>query len=420
MSSKIALVDVNNFYVSCERVFMPKLEKKPVLVLSNNDGCVISRSNESKALGIKMGAPVYQMRDIIKKNNIEVFSSNFELYGDMSNRVMTMLKEFASNIEIYSVDEAFLDFTSFDLLNPMIHGQTIYNAILKCLGLPVSIGIGSTKTLAKIANHVSKKWYIGPVFDITDKGIQDNILPKIDIEEVWGIGHRWAKKLRAKGIFTANDLKKYDALSIKKNFNSVLASTTLELQGIPCFELASLHEPRKSIIVSRSFRKKITTLPELEQVVSYFATKAAEKLRDDGSLAQSISVYIRTNRFSHIEQNYENAHQLKLETPSDYTSDLIQYAIKCVKQIYESGHLYHKIGVTLTDLTPKKSQQLDFFSVEKNRKTDKLMAALDRINSTLGKGTLRYAAERFNHQWFQRDRCTPAYTTQWKDLLVVK
>lgn len=420
MNSKIALVDVNNFYVSCERVFMPKLENKPVLVLSNNDGCVIARSNESKSLGIKMGAPVFQIRDIIKKNNIEVFSSNFELYGDMSNRVMTILKEFASNVEVYSVDEAFLDFTGFELLNPTLHGETIFNSILKCLGLPVSVGIGPTKTLAKIANHVSKKWHIGPVFDITDKRIQDKILPNIDIEDVWGVGDRWAKKLREKGICTANDLKNCDGLSIKKGFNSILASTTLELQGVPCFDLECFSKPRQRIMVSRSFSKKITTLAELKQAISIFTSKAAQKLREDGSLAKSITVFIRTNRFSKLDKNYENAHHFKLETPSDYTADLIHNAVKFLDEIYEEGYLYHKVGVILTDLTPKKSQQLDFFSLEKNRKSDKLMDALDNINNVLGKGTLRYGAEGFNNQWFKRSRCSPAYTTRWNDLPIVK
>ena len=420
MSCKIALVDVNNFYVSCERVFMPNLENKPVLVLSNNDGCVIARSNESKSLGIKMGVPLFQIKDIIKRNNIEVFSSNFELYGDMSNRVMTMLKEFSSNIEIYSVDEAFLDFTGFDLLNPTSHGEVIFNSVLKCLGLPVSVGIGPTKTLAKIANHVSKKCHMGPVFDITDIKVQNNILPKIDIEDVWGVGDKWAKKLRAQGICTANDLKNCDGLSIRNNFNSILASTALELQGIPCFDLKYLNEPRKTIMVSRSFSKKITTLPELKQIVSFFASKAGEKLRKDASLAKSITVFIRTNRFSKTEKIYKNSHQLRLETPSDYTSELIQRAVACLNEIYKSGYFYHKIGVILTDLTPKKSQQLDFFSIEKNRKTDKLMGTLDNINHILGKGTLRYAAEGFNHQWFQRNRCTPAYTTRWNDLPIVK
>ncbi len=421
MNYKVALVDVNNFYVSCERVFMPRLENKPVIVLSNNDGCVIARSYETKALGIKMGVPIYQIKDIIAKNKIEIFSSNYILYGDMSSRVMNVLKSFSPRVEVYSIDEAFLDLTGFDLLNPTDHGKRIHRAILKGLGLPVCVGIGPTKTLAKMANHVAKKTNQGPVFDISDPFIQNQILPNIAIEDVWGIGSRWGKKLREMGISTAQDLKNADALLIRKQFNSVLASTTYELQGVPYFPLEESDAPKKSITVSRSFNKKLTDLTELKQALTLFTSKAAEKLRKEDSLAKSIVVFIGTNRFNEKSQKYYNSHTLKTEAPTDSTTDLINRAFCALEEIYKKGFLYHKVGIILTDLTPKLTQQLDFFTIEKNEKSDKLMKALDDINGLMGKGTLRYGSEGYKKDnWFKRDRCTPAYTTRWKDLPTVK
>lgn len=417
MNSKIALVDVNNFYVSCERVFMPGLEKKPVIVLSNNDGCVIARSNESKALGIKMGVPFYQIKPLAEQNKVQVLSSNYALYGDMSNRVMQVLQQLTPVVEIYSIDEAFLDFNGFE--DAISQGKNIYNVILQYLGLPVSVGIGPTKTLAKIANHVAKKWNAGVVFDISDPKVQNEILPKIPIEDVWGIGRKWSEKLRACGIVTAQDLKNADTVFIKKKFNIILASTQNELQAKPCSSIKDSQDPRKSIMVSRSFTQKITELNELKQIVSIFSSRAAEKLRKDKSLAQAVMVYIRTNYYNQ-DKKYQNSCVIPLETPSDYTADIIKGALMGLEAIYKKGYLYHKIGVSLLDLRPRESAQLDFFSVEKNEKTDKLMTAIDKINASMGNGTLRYAAEGFNKHWLKRNPCTPAYTTRWNELLVVK
>lgn len=417
MNSKIALVDINNFYVSCERVFMPGLEKKPVVVLSNNDGCVIARSNEAKALGIKMGVPFYQIKPVVEQNKVQVLSSNYALYGDMSNRVMQVLQQLTPLVEIYSIDEAFLDFKGFE--DVISQGKSIYNAILQYLGLPVSVGIGPTKTLAKIANNVVKKGKAGVVFDISDPKIQNEILPKIPIEEVWGIGRKWSEKLRACGIVTAQDLKNADAVFIKKKFNIMLASTRNELQGKPCSSIKDSQSPRKTIMVSRSFTQKITELKELKEAVSIFSSRASEKLRKDKSLAQAVMVYIRTNYYNQ-DKKYQNSCVIPLETPSDYTADIIRGALIGLEAIYKKGYLYHKVGVSLLDLRPRESAQLDFFSTEKNEKTDKLMAVLDNINASMGNGTLRYAVEGFNKQWFKRSQCTPAYTTRWDELLVVK
>ncbi len=419
MSSRIALVDVNNFYVSCERVFMPRLEKKPVIVLSNNDGCVIARSNESKKLGIKMGVPFYQIKPLVEQNKVQVLSSNYALYGDMSNRVMSLLQELAPVVEIYSIDEAFLDFSGIE--NVEEQGKSIYNTIFQFLGLPVSVGIGSTKTLAKIANYVAKKWHRASVFDISDPKVQNEILPKIPIEEVWGIGRKWSEKLRLCGIVSAQDLKNADVLFIKKKFNIILASTVSELQGKPCSSIKDSQDSRKTIMVSRSFTQKITELDELKQAVAIFSARAAEKLRKDKSLTQAVMVYIRTNYYNQ-DKKYQNACIIPLETPSDYTADIIKSALAGLEAIYKKEYLYHKVGVSLLDLKPRGLGQLDFFSVEKNEKTDKLMLALDKINASMGNRTVRYAAEGFNknEQWFKRNQCSPAYTTCWNELLIVK
>jgi DNA polymerase V len=396
---------------------MPRLETKPVVVLSNNDGCVIARSNESKALGIKMGVPFYQIKALVEQKKVQVLSSNYALYGDMSNRVMNVLQQFSPIVEIYSIDEAFLDFTGFE--DAEGQGKIIFNTILQYLGLPVSVGIGPTKTLAKIANHVAKKWHAGAVFDISDPKVQNEILAKMPVEEVWGIGKKWSEQLRACGMVTAQDLKNADTLFIKKKFNITLAAIVNELQGKASFSIKESHSPRKTIMVSRSFTQKITELHELKQAVSIFSSRAAEKLRKDKSLTQAVRVYIRTNNYNQ-DKKYQNSCVIPLKTPSDYTADLIQCALKGVEAIYKKGYLYHKIGVSLLDLTPRESAQLDFFSTEKNEKTDKLMATLDNINASMGNGTLRYAAEGFNKQRPKRSQSTPAYTTRWDELLIVQ
>lgn len=418
---KFALIDVNNFFVSCERVFMPRLQNKPVLVLSNNDGCVIARSNESKNLGIQMGVPYFQIKHLVKAHKVEVFSSNFALYGDMSARVMAILKSFAPTIEIYSIDEAFLDLTGFEISDPLEQGRLIHNTILKWIGLPVSVGIGPTKTLAKIANLAAKQFKkMDSVFDISSKAIQDKLLPKVAIQDIWGIGYRWADQLKKYNIQSADDLRKQDALWVQKKFNKILALTTYELQGIPCFGIEAIPSARKRIMVSRSFRQKITELEELKYIASQFVVRAAEQLRRDGSLAQAIHIFIRTSHFNIQEKKYANSERVILETPTDNTSILIEKGLKALQAIFKTGYFYHKLGIMLVDLIPKNKAQIDFFSAPEDERSGKLMQAVDGINCTMGKNSLRFAREGFSTPWFARGRSSPLYTTSWDELPIVK
>lgn len=419
---QLGLVDVNNFYVSCERVFMPSLNNRPVLVLSNNDGCVIARSNETKALGIRMGVPFFEIKSLVQKHNIEVFSSNYALYGDMSDRVMSVLQQLFPRTEIYSIDEAFLDFSGFDNQRLTQIGSKIHHRLQRLLGLPTSVGIAPTKTLAKIANHVAKKWpNASAVFNISDPHIQAMVLPKIAVQDIWGIGSKWAAKLQAINIKTAADLKEADCKWIQRKFNIVLEQIVLELRGIPCIEVNDEVSAKKQIMVSRSFSQKITDLSSLKSAVAAHVTRACEKLRSQDSLARGIMVFIRTNHFSVNDNQYKNNCTLTLETASDSTTELLASAIQGLEKIYQPDFRYQKVGVILLDLVNKHRHQLDIFNVEKNIHAEKLMQTLDDINDRMGKGTLRYAREGFEQPWFQLGgRRSPAYTTNWEALLRVK
>lgn len=421
-TQKLALVDVNNFYVSCERVFMPSLEKHPVLVLSNNDGCVIARSNETKALGIRMGAPYFEIKSLVQKHNIEVFSSNFALYGDMSDRVMRVLQELLDRIEIYSIDEAFLDLSGFDEKRLTEIGFKIHHRIKRLLGLPVSVGIAPNKTLAKIANHVAKKWpNVTSVFNMNDLAKQNAILPKISVQDIWGVGPKWAAKLQDLNIKTAAQLRDTDCKWIRRKFNIMLEHIVLELRGISCIEIDDTINAKKQIMVSRSFRDKITELSALRKALAAHVTRACEKLRGQDSLARSIKVFIRTNHFSTMDDQYKDSCTLTLETASDNTREFLAYVKQGLEQIYKPGFRYHKAGIILFDLVDKYHQQLDMFSLEKDNKASKLMGTLDGVNHRMGSSTLRYGMEGFRSDWLKvGGRRTPAYTTCWEELLRVK
>lgn len=418
LTPQIGLVDVNNFYVSCERVFMPSLERKPVLVLSNNDGCVVARSNEVKALGVRMGAPYFQIKDLVQKHKIEVFSSNYTLYSDMSERVMSLLQQLLPRIEIYSIDEAFLDFSGFTNHRLTEIGIKIQHRIKRLLGLPVSVGIGPTKTLAKIANHVAKKWpNVGAVFNMNEVLLPDNILSKIAVQDIWGIGAKWAAKLQAINIKTAAQLKEADSQWVRRKFNVVLEQIILELRGIPCIEVDDSPSTKKQIMVSRSFSQKVKDLPTLKEALASHVRRAAEKLREQNSKAQALMVFIRTNHFSSADAQYKDSCILTLKTASDSTTELLVYAKQGLEAIYQPGFRYHKLGVILLDLIDKNHQQLDMFAIDKNKQEEKLMAVLDAINHQMGSGTLRYAMEGFTQSWCKLGgRRSPAYTTRWEDL----
>lgn len=416
------LVDVNNFYVSCERLFLPRLEGKPVVVLSNNDGCVIARSNEAKALNIAMGEPVFKIKSLIQEHKIEVFSSNFSLYGDLSERVMSILEESAPKIEVYSVDEAFLDLSGFSAAELQSFGHALVKKLKQWVGLPVSFGMAKTKTLAKVANRVAKKdKTMQSVFGLWEQDTIDKVLSKTKVEDIWGVGRRLSERLKILGIHTADTLKTQNLAWVKKTFNRCMEQTVLELRGIPCFELGEEDIPRQRIMVSRSFSQKVTSLDILKKAVARHVTRAAEKLRSQNSLAQSMIVFIQTSRFSISDKFYENSSIVPFETPTADTGKLIHYANQGLLSIYRPGYLYQKAGIILIDLMDKDSGIQDLFSVEQDKHSEKLMHVLDEINDTWGSGTLRYAQEDFDAPWLQTDgRRSRAHTTQWDSLVIVR
>lgn len=421
-SSIFGLVDVNNFYVSCERVFMPRLERKPVIVLSNNDGCVVARSNESKALGIKMGVPFFTIKSLVKKHNVEAFSSNYSLYADMSDRTMRILRSLSPGMETYSIDEAFLDMSGFDNEKLLVRARTIVKTLQQSLGLPVSLGLGPTKTLAKAANHVAKKWLKRKgVFNICDPLQQNQILPKIAVGDVWGVGHKSAAQLKAMNIHTAWDLRKCDSDYIRKRFNLHLARTVLELQGVSSFAIEDLEPTRKQIRVSRTLSARVSEQLEIKALLAHFVAKAAEKLRNQSSLAQAVMVFVRTNPHRPQDPQYQNSIVVPVKTATDSTLDLIHYVEEGIKAIFRPGFLYHRLGIILMDLTNKEKRQWDFFEIERNRHDDNLMTTMDEVNDLMGAGTVRFAIETLADQWLlKKGRCSPCYTTRWEELPVVK
>lgn len=421
----IALIDVNNFYVSCEQVFNPKLEGKPVVVLSNNDGCAVARSNEAKALGIKMGQPWFQVKELARKHGIIAYSSNYALYADMSNRVMSILSTFSPDQEVYSIDECFLDLTSFRNLNLTCYGQDIRQRIRQWLGLPVSVGIGSTKTLAKLANYMAKKY---PEFNgVCDLNAlspqqQEEWLKKTGVEEIWGIGRRVAPKLHAMKIKTALDLKHAHPSALRKAFSVVMEKVIREINGMPCIELEEIRPPKKQIVSSRSFGIKISDLPCLEEAVSFYTSRAAEKLRRQQSYAGAICVSLRTSPFEEKEAYYANGLTIPLLKPTDDTVLLTKAALWGLRKIYRRGYKYQKAGVMLSELVPADNKlQHDLFSKASiDHKARKLNEVMDQINDRMGSGTIKLASQGIRQSWAMRQaNKSQNYTTDWHELLVV-
>jgi len=418
----IALVDCNNFYVSCERMFNPKLEGKPVVVLSNNDGCAVARSNEVKSLGIKMGEPWFKMEKVAKQHGIIAYSSNYALYGDLSARVMSILSTFSPRQEIYSIDECFLDLDGFDSKSLMAYGQTIRQAVKRNVGIPVCVGIADTKTLAKLANHCAKKGLAGENgvcdFGLLNEQQRKALFSALPVGEIWGVGRRISEKLLAMNIRTVEDLKTTSQKAIRDQFSVVLERTVQELNGIPCIELEEAGTPRQQIMVSRSFGSSVTEYDDLAESVSYFATKAAEKLRQDGSVAASVCVYIRTNPFNEKEPQYQRSMIVPLGQPSDDTMKLVSASLMGLKAIYRSGYRYKKTGVLLMGLQPKDSVQATLFDdTAKQAKSASMMSIMDSINRKMGKGSMTIAASGIQHRWaMRRERKTPNYTTDWNEL----
>jgi len=389
--NKIALVDCNSFYVSCERLFNPSIIKKPVIVLSSNDGCVISRSTEAKVLGIKMGEPYFKVEKIIKKNDVKVFSSNYSLYGDISRRVMKTLKQFSPQMEIYSIDEAFLNLSSIRDENLFEHGNKIRKTVLKWTGIPTSIGIATTKTLSKAANHIAKKEQSGIVNLINTKQI-DQILKEIEINEVWGVGRQLTKFYIKNGIHTAYQLKNMHNNWIKKNTNVLGSRTAMELKGIPCVSLEEHQEKRKNCCVSRSFGRKVTKLEELSESVTTHCLNAAEKIRSDNQTTKRITVFIRTSPFQKDKNYYANSKDIDLPVRTNDSIELVKQALIALQYIYRKGYKYQKAGIIFSGLNEVDIYKKNLFSsINNEEKRKKLMKAIDYTNIKYGRHALSIA-----------------------------
>lgn len=420
MPPVFALVDCNNFYASCERVFNPKLEGTPIVVLSNNDGCVVARSNEAKALGIGMGVPEFQIRPLLRAHRVRVFSSNYTLYGDMSQRVMETLEQFCPDLEIYSIDEAFLSLSGFTSRDLTEYGRQIRRTVRQWTGIPVSVGIAETKTLAKIANRVAKRTPdTGGVFDLLACPDREALLGRVAVEDVWGIGRNHAHMLMQHGITTVLQLRGVDDQWIRKRMGIVGLRLVMELRGVSCLDLDQCLAPKQSLTCSRAFGKLVSTLGEMEEAVSVYTSRVAEKLRREGLAATALTVCLTTNEFKEGPQ-YSNALTLRLPVVTDATSELIRIALQGIRAIYRDGYLYKKAGVLLTGLVPASQTQADLFDHQNRGKSKRLMSALDAVNDRFGSGTLQYASSGLTKAWrSQFHRRSPAYTTHWDELPVV-
>ncbi len=425
-----ALVDCNNFYASCEKLFNPRLKDRPVVVLSNNDGCVVARSAEVKALGIPMGVPWFKIQEEAKRHGIVAFSSNYALYADLSNRVVDVLSGFAPNLEVYSIDESFLELSGLPLPEGglVAYGAGIRQRIADWLGLAVCVGIAPTKTLAKLANHCAKKGLAGAdgVCDFTalTRDELTALFERIAVGEVWGVGRKIDARLAAMGIRTVRQLRDADPETIRFRFSVVLERTVRELRGISCIDLEEVVPDRQQIMVSRSFGHLVTDLDELEEAVASYIARAAEKLRSQNSLAGAVQAYVRTNIFKPEVPQYQRGVTVPLPEATADTRILSGWARRILRRIYRPGFGYHKAGVMLLDLRPAGNRQfslLDGQGGAGDARSDKLMAVLDGINQRYGRGSLRLAAEGVDRSWrMRRGNLSPGYTTDWMGLAVVR
>ena len=397
--NKIALVDCNSFYVSCERLFNPMIQKKAVVVLSNNDGCVISRSREAKDLGIKMGEPYFKVKELVKKNKVEVYSSNYALYGDISRRVMKVLKTFSPKVEIYSIDEAFIDLSFIDEKGAEDYGREIRSRVLKWTGIPTSVGIASTKTLSKVANHIAKKEKAGVIYLNTNI---DERLKKFPIEDVWGVGKQLSKFYHKNNISNAYDLKNVSNTWVKKGTNVLGAKTAMELRGIPCIDLQIDQEKRKNCCVSRSFGRKVKDLNELEESVITHCLNAAEKIRADDQIAKTITVFIRTSPFDKNRRYYSNSKTIDLAIPTSNSIELIKNAVKALTDIYKYGYAYQKAGIILSGLKDANQNDQNLLTPLLENKSKKLMKAIDYTNTKYGRYAISIAQAGLSKGWKMR------------------
>lgn len=420
-----ALVDCNNFYASCEKLFEPKLKDRPVVVLSNNDGCVVARSAEVKALGIPMGIPWFKLRDEAKRYGIVAFSSNYALYADMSNRVVEVLSQFTSNLEVYSIDESFLSLDGFNRYDLFDYGHEIRERVFKWLGMPVCVGIAPSKTLAKLANHCAKKNLAGSNGVCNFMAMQEEelsaLFSTIEVGEVWGVGRKIDEKLRAMGIETVEQLRNASPELIRSRFSVVLERTVRELRGVSCLDLEEVAPDKQQIMCSRSFGEYIYDLDGLEEAVATYISRAAEKLRGQGAVAGALMVFVRTNPFSQKEPQYQKSLTIPLPEATADTRVLLGWGLSILKRIYRSGYAYQKAGCMLSEIRPADAIQASLFlDNETDDRAKKLMATMDAINGRWGRGAMRIAAEGIQKSWqMKRGRLSPRYTTEWDGLPVV-
>ncbi len=414
----IALADCNNFYASCERVFSPRLKNKPVVVLSNNDGCIIARSNESKALGIKMGEPVFKIREIIEKNNVHVFSTNFALYGDMSSRVMSLLSLMSPGTEIYSIDEAFMDFKGIsDAEKLAVYMRSTVN---KSTGIPISIGIAPTKTLSKVANHIAKRNSdTGVCLLQTQRQILDALL-NLPVSNLWGIGRRSAEKLHIHGVNSAHDFMMLNESWVKKNMSITGVRIQRELKGECCFSIDTHPNRKKSICTSRSFASKISDIDSIRESVVSHASRCAEKLRIQESCAGHVSVILQTDPHSKLQRYYGGYKSINLEIPSNDTIQLVKASVGLLESIYEDNLVYKKVGVIVGDIMDDNSVQLHLFSRDSDRDRADLCKSVDFINRTMGRDKVQILGQGLSsRKKLRKEKLSPCYTTSWSELLRV-
>ena len=419
MKKKVfALIDCNAFYVSCERVFNPKLNNKPVVALSNNDGCIIARSKEAKALGIKMGVPLFKVKDIVERENVIVFSSNYTLYADMSRRVMNIISEFTPSIEVYSIDEAFIELTNMNV-DYESYVRQMRKVILQYTGIPVSIGIASTKTLTKVANHIAKDdESLEGVCSLIQHENLDQVLEDTNVSDVWGVGRQLSKKLIANGIFNAKLLKNCEDAWVRKMMSVNGLKTVSELREISCLDLEETSATRKSCCTTRSFGKPLVNLDDIEQAVTTFARRATERIRDENLIASTVSVFLRTNPFDR-NRYYSNSSTTTLSYPTYDTVQIVKTALQLTKIIFRENYKYKKAGVLLSGFYEKGTETKDLFS-EARYRSPKLMSAVDQINERYGSDTIQIATECQMGKWKQkRKNCTQSYTTQLDNVLLI-
>ena len=421
-----ALVDCNNFYASCERTFRPELRLRPVVVLSNNDGCIIARSEEAKALGIQMGTPEFKCRPLLRQHNVAVFSSNYALYGDMSSRVMATLAALAPEIEVYSIDEAFLDMSSFSRFDLPDYARQMRKTVRLHTGIPVCVGIAPTKTLAKIANRLAKKnpHYQGVCVLATAAEIQAALL-RTKVEDIWGIGRQWSKLLQAKRIESAADLAAASAAWVRKHLHIVGARIQAELQGTSCLPMELVRPAKQSICTSRSFGRNVSTLAEMQQAVATFAGKCAVKLRKEDSLASMLTVFIATSPFDESGNRYWGTRTAALRHPTQDSIAILRAAETMLAGIFRDGKVYKKAGVMVSGIVPRAScsTTLSLFAEEApapNERDGKIMQVMDSINLRYGGGAVRLAAENSESWKPHQERLSSRYTTRWSDIIEVR